>query len=220
MGANKSQSNFGGGGRSRFAHLEDINEDEVEAMEAVTMDENDSREKNNSARNESGSSAVNAKGKKSMDSQGPQGEEVIVVLSHPSIVEGMRSTNGVDMDSTRGAVTVNQRLMKEKALKHITNKLKSRPVKMKPNWGGLKNRSRVIIIEARPTNKWFMHSAESNMNASGPNGTNISNVRGGPLPSWPPDPIRDQSSNKAPSETFIQLSNGIRAQKRLEEDEV
>lgn len=76
--------------------------------------------------------------KKPIDSLGAEGEKVVVVLSHPNITEGIRCTNRIDMGSIRGAVTVNQQLMKEKSLKDITSKLESRPVKMKPNWCGLK----------------------------------------------------------------------------------
>lgn len=57
------------------------------------------------------------------------------------------------MGLIQGVVIVNQRLIMEKALKDITNKLESRPVKMKPNWGGLKNGSGLVISEVGRANK-------------------------------------------------------------------
>lgn len=58
MGMNKSWSSLVG---SRFAHLKDIDEDEVEEMDAVKVDENDSRAENISAHHEPRSTEEKAK---------------------------------------------------------------------------------------------------------------------------------------------------------------
>lgn len=42
------------------------------------------------------------------------------------------------MDSVRGAISVNQRLSKEKTLRDITNRLETKPISMKPNRNGFK----------------------------------------------------------------------------------
>lgn len=84
---------------------------------------------------------------------------------------------------------------------------------------GSKNRSGVVIKEVGLVNKWFNHSAEPNTNVNGLNEINISNNKGGPMPSRPPNPSPNPSSNEVSSETLTHSSDEIRAQKRLEEDE-
>lgn len=117
MGARKSRSGFG---VLRLTQLENINEDEEVEVATTSMDVSDSKAQETTTCNEPRSSAVTAKGKRSQE------EEAVVVLSHPSITVGMRSFDGVAMDSVRGALSVTQRLSKEKTLRDITNRLETK----------------------------------------------------------------------------------------------
>lgn len=117
-----------------------------------------------------------------------------------------------------GAVTVNNRLSKKKALKDITNKLKTKPMSMKPNRSGLKSGNGIVIRKVGTSNKWVSQGERPNLNSRGPNGINGSIVRGELVPSVPRDPTCDRSFGKTPPITLIYSNDGFRAQKGLGED--
>lgn len=72
------------------------------------------------------------KGKKPTSCNISVADEVDLVVSHSSIAEGLMNFNGSNLGASKGSKTVSQRLMKDRAMKEVTNKLEARPVEMKP----------------------------------------------------------------------------------------
>lgn len=76
----------------------------------------------------------------------------------------------------------------------------------------------VVIREVGLANKWMQHANKPTSNISGPSGLNVTNAKGGPLPSRPPDLTRISSAGSNPNATIIQSREEARAEKGLEID--
>lgn len=109
----------------------------------------------------------------------------------------MKTVNGSDLGASKGLKMVSQRLTEERALKEVTNRLEEKPVKLKPTWVGMKTRSGSVSREVETANHWVTHKAKSAISGNGLREKTNTKPRSGPLPSWPPDPIR--SLNKEES---------------------
>lgn len=59
-------------------------------------------------------------------------EDVDLGVSHVNVAEGLKSSSGPDLGAARGSKTIMQRLTKQKVLKEVTNKLVTKPAKLKP----------------------------------------------------------------------------------------
>lgn len=135
-----------------------------------------------------------------------------MVLSHPSIVEGTRRSNGAAMGSSGGDQSSTQRMMKEKTLRDITDKLEAKSVNMKTTRSGLKSMSGVVFREVGPATKWTSHVVKPNDKVNGHVDLNADKLRAGHLPSRPPDPTRALSINMTSEVAPGQMPDGSRAQ--------
>lgn len=123
--------------RSRFSHLEDLEEQGCSNMETGDEMKDVTNVGDKAARMESGSS--NRKSKPNMDAVNVDGsvDGFVLRASHPSLVEGSKRVGTTDE-----RVNVNPdgqsilRRMKERVLKEVTNKLDVGPVTFKPLWAG------------------------------------------------------------------------------------
>lgn len=208
MASKKSGSGFGG---SRFAHLYNVNEEEEIEADVAPMDVNDSSEGGAANGNGPRESAEKEKGKKSMEGGNSLEDDVVVVLSHPNIVEDRRNPNGSGTDAARGSTPLSQRLTRDKVLKDITNKLEARPVNMKPNRSGLKSGGGIVIREVGLASDWAQHAAKSSPSRSGPSSLGGTNYKGGPLPSRPPDPLKHLGVKAAQPDPIRSSNEGARA---------
>lgn len=197
---------------SRFANMANLDEEEGE-KETVAMETNDCEINGMTAGIAPTLAAGNAKGKKvDNNNKNMQEDDVVIAVSHPSIVEGMKRPVGPAQGRAGETLTMSQRLMKDKALKDITNKLETRGVSMKPTRSGLRNSNGVVIREVGPTSTWTLGNGKPNSMANGLNALKKDTVEIGHHSSRPPDPTRDPPFKKQSPVLPMSIPEGSRAQ--------
>lgn len=79
-----------------------------------------------------------------------------------------------------------QWLTKEKVLKEVTNKVVSKPIKLKPTWSGLRRGNGTNIREVGVVSKWVTYKVDPNLGYVGPTEKSKVTLKGRP----PPRPIK------------------------------
>lgn len=217
-GASKTRSGLGG---SRFLHVQDMETDEAEDLEAVIGDENEGRTEVDTAQKVQVVKEGKQKGKKESDKLEGREKEVVVVLSHLSISkEGAVIADVAAMSSVRGAVTINQRkkTKESKTLKDVMNKLDPRPVKMKPGHSGLKSLDGNAFREVGPSTGWVSYASKPSSSGIGLQNLEALSGSGTSTHSKPPDPGDTANPNKIPPGCPNYLGEGVEADDRITGD--
>lgn len=94
-------------------------------------------------------------------------EDVTVASSHANLIDGIKASNGLGLNSGRGPVSLGQKKLKEKALKDVTNKLDPKPAKLKPGWGVVKPINELGSRKIRSVNEWVTHGPKKSPAAVG-----------------------------------------------------
>lgn len=172
---------WSGSGGSRFAHLNVEMEEEEMDVEEVAGDGESVNENGVNALNRLGSTSTTDKGK------GLHEDKVVMAVSHPQLAEGMEAPMASRINEIKSPLTSLQRTMKEKVLKDVTNKLEPKPVKLKTNWAGAKNRP--PVREVGMVNEWVSNNPAINSYVVGPNETSVLKNKG-PILCSQPDPTQ------------------------------
>lgn len=100
-------------------------------------------------------------------------------------------------------------MMKEKALKDVTNKLEPKPAKLKPIWAGVKSANGMGSKAVGCVNKWVSHGPNASPGDNGLKANFDGMLKGGPLPSRPPDPTLIQQPHKSGALVSVKTSSTV-----------
>lgn len=87
-------------------------------------------------------------------------EAVRLAVSHERLAKGLQSRPGLELDCANEGKTASQSLTKHRTLKEITNKLDSRPAKLKPAWSGPRIGSGPTNREVGVVNQWVTYKVD------------------------------------------------------------